>query len=89
MPQIRPITEVRNTVDLSSLCHTNREPIFITKDGHDDMVVMSMDTYQELLEGVMTDAAIEEAEAELRETGVLYDAREQLPLLRRRFFDSI
>ncbi len=84
MPQIRPITDLRNTTEISNLCHAKREPIFITKNGYGDMVVMSMDTYDALLEQAMSDAAIAESEAELAETGTLYDAREQLAVLRRK-----
>ena len=52
MPQIRPITDMRNTTEISNLCHAKREPIFITKIGYGDMVVMSLETYDELLEGI-------------------------------------
>ncbi len=45
MPQIRPITELRNTTEISELCHSLQEPIFITKNGYGDMVVMSNETY--------------------------------------------
>lgn len=84
MPQIRPITDLRNTTEISNLCHAKKEPIFITKNGYGDMVVMSMDTYDELLELAMSDAAIAEAEEELTRDGVTYDAREQLAALRRK-----
>ena len=86
MPQIRPITDLRNTTEISNLCHAKKEPIFITKNGYGDMVVMSMDTYDELLELAMSDAAIAEAEEELAGGGVTYDAREQLAALRRKHF---
>ena len=86
MPQIRPITDLRNTAEISELCHSRREPIFITKNGYGDMVVMSMDTYDELLELAETDAAIAEAEAEYKATGILYDARTELAALRRKHF---
>lgn len=85
MPQIRPITDMRNTTELSNLCHAKREPIFITKNGYGDMVVMSMETYDELLETSATDAAIAEAEAEFSQSGKLYDAREELRALRRKY----
>ena len=39
MPQIRPITDLRNTNEISNLCNAKREPIFITKNGYGDMVV--------------------------------------------------
>ena len=38
MPQIRPITELRNTNEISDLCHTRKEPVFITKNGYGDPV---------------------------------------------------
>ena len=65
MPQIRPITDLRNTTEISNLCHAEKEPIFITKNGYGDMVVMSMEAYDELLSIVETDTAILEAEQEL------------------------
>ncbi len=86
MPQIRPITDMRNTTEISNLCHAKREPIFITKNGYGDMVVMSMETYDELLETAAIDAAITEAEAELADAGKLFDAREELKALRRKYF---
>ncbi len=46
MPQIRPITDLRNTSEISELCHNKPEPIFITKNGYGDMVIMSMETYE-------------------------------------------
>ena len=49
MPQIRPITDLRNTTEISELCHNTAEPIFITKDGYGDMVVMSNETYEKIL----------------------------------------
>ena len=85
MPQIRPITDLRNTTEISNLCHAKKEPIFITKNGYGDMVVMSMDTYDELLELAMSDAAIAEAEEELAGGSVMLDAREQLAALRRKY----
>ena len=48
MPQIRPITDLRNTNEISDLCHAKQEPIFITKNGYGDLVVMSIETYEAL-----------------------------------------
>ena len=45
MPQIRPITDLRNTNEISKQCHNSNEPIFITKNGYDDLVIMSNETY--------------------------------------------
>lgn len=50
MPQIRPITDLRNTTEISELCHAKDEPVFITKNGYGDLVIMSMKTYEALTE---------------------------------------
>ncbi len=86
MPQIRPITDLRNTTEISELCHARREPLFITKNGYGDLVVMSIEAYEELIENTRTDAAISEAEKEYAADSVLLDAREALSSLRRKHF---
>jgi len=48
MPKILPIKELKNTAEISELCHDSSEPIYITKNGYGDMVIMSMETYEEL-----------------------------------------
>ncbi len=60
--------------------------MFITKNGYGDLVVMSIETYEEMLEAAATDAAIAEAEAEYAHDGKLVDAREALAALRRKHF---
>ncbi|MBQ8187502.1 MAG: type II toxin-antitoxin system Phd/YefM family antitoxin [Clostridia bacterium] len=84
MPQIRPISDLRNTTEISELCHAKKEPIFITKNGYGDLVVMSMETYEEMLETMSVDAAITEAEAEIAEGAEPLDARTALKELRRK-----
>ena len=46
MPNIRPISELRNTNEISEYCHKTNEPIFITKNGYGDLVVMSIEAYE-------------------------------------------
>ena len=46
MPSIRPIKDLRNTSEISELCHKTKQPIFITKNGCEDMVIMSNETYE-------------------------------------------
>ena len=86
MPQIRPMTDLRNTNEISELCHAKNEPIFITKNGYGDMVVMSIEAYDKLIGNNEIDAAISAAEKEYAEDGVLMDAREALSSLRRKHF---
>ena len=86
MPQIRPITDLRNTNEISDICHARREPIFITKNGYGDLVVMSIETYEAMVENAAMDTAISEAEAELEWNGQLRDAKEALASLKRKHF---
>ena len=86
MPQIRPMTDLRNTNEISELCHAKNEPIFITKNGYGDLVVMSIEAYDKLIGNNEIDAAISAAEKEYAEDGVLMDAREALASLRRKHF---
>ena len=46
MPQIIPIRDLAKTSEISSLCREAKEPVFITKNGYGDMVIMSMETYE-------------------------------------------
>ena len=86
MPQIRPITDLRNTTEISDICHAKREPIFITKNGYGDLVVMSIEAYEELIETASIDAAIGKAESEYMKTHESQDARTALASLRRKHF---
>ncbi len=49
MPTIKSSTDLRNNYnEISTFCHENREPVFITKNGQGDLAVMSMETYNTL-----------------------------------------
>jgi len=86
VPQIRPITDLRNTNEISDICHAKKEPIFITKNGYGDLVIMSIETYEAMLEERELDTAIAEAEAEYASDSQLFDARKALSTLKRRHF---
>ena len=86
MPQIRPITDLRNTNEISDICHTKNEPVFISKNGYGDLVIMSIETYEKMLEINETDMAIRESEAEYENGSEVIDAREALDSLRRKHF---
>ena len=86
MPQIRPITDLRNTTEISDICHVKREPIIITKNGYGDLVVMSIEAYEELIETASIDAAIGIAESAYMAANESHDARAALASLRRKHF---
>ena len=81
MPVIKPITELRNTNEISELCHQQQEPIFITKNGFGDLVVMSIEAYDKLMSEKIIDRAIHDAEQEVAGGAELLDAKEVSDLL--------
>ncbi|MEG2274336.1 MAG: type II toxin-antitoxin system Phd/YefM family antitoxin [Clostridia bacterium] len=46
MPEIRPMRDLRKTTEISNLCHTVTEPVFITKNGYQDLVIMSQEEFE-------------------------------------------
>ena len=81
MPHIIPIRDLKDTAAISQLRNDSKEPVFITKNGYGDMVIMSMKTYEERM--LMQDvyAKLAEAEDEIH-TGKAKDARAALEELR-------
>lgn len=76
MPTIRPIKDLRNTNKISELCHQKKEPIFITKNGYGDLVVMSIETYEREMARMELYGKLAEAEAEIRMGKPLLDAED-------------
>ena len=83
-PQIIPIKELKNTSLISDLCHSSREPIFITKNGYGDMVLMSIETYEENLNRNRIYRELEISERQV-EAGKVMDAQESLAKLRDKY----
>ena len=47
MPSIRPISDLRNNAnEISDFCRQTREPVYITRNGTGDMVVISIEEYE-------------------------------------------
>ena len=65
MPRIVPIRDLRNTSAISEMAHVLQEPIFVTKNGYSDLVIMSAELYERLVENNIIDQAIAEAEGEV------------------------
>jgi prevent-host-death family protein len=61
--QIKSSTVLRNNYgEISSLAHQSREPIYITKNGDGDIVVMSIDAFEEREKMLEHRASVLEAE---------------------------
>lgn len=58
MATVIPISElIGDPLTISRLCHSQDEPVFLTKDGHGDMVVMSIEQYEILKSQALSNIA--------------------------------
>ncbi len=84
MPQIIPIRDLKNTSEISQMCQAANEPIFITKNGYGDMVIMSMKMYEEKMFMLDVYSKLIAAEEQLAEKKVL-DGDVSLKILREKY----
>ncbi len=49
MTKIRPVSDLRNHfAEISKYVHEAFEPVYLTKNGHGDMIVMSLEYFEKL-----------------------------------------
>jgi prevent-host-death family protein len=90
MPNIRPISDLRNNAnEISEFCRTTREPVFITKNGSGDMVVMSVETYERREAKLELYAKLAEAELDAASGNPGADFKEFAGTLRRRLYGAV
>lgn len=66
MPSIRPISDLRNSAnDISDFCRQSREPVYITRNGTGDMVVMNIEEYERQMTLIDLYGKLAVAEAEI------------------------
>ena len=84
MPQIIPIKDLKNTAEISDMCHKMEEPIFVTKNGYGDMVIMSMEAYErtQLMNTVYGRLELSERDSE---EGKKKDAFQALEEMRKKY----
>ena len=83
MPAIRPSADLRNKYnEISDFCHEFPEPVFITKNGKGDLVVMSMETYDLLSGKLELYSAIEKGLEQVKE-GKVKPMKESLRKIRQ------
>lgn len=84
MPKIIPIRDLRDTTKISEMCNASNEPIFVTKNGYGDMVVMSMAAYEQELARVDMYKKIVEGKAQA-DRGELIDGETALDELKMKY----
>lgn len=86
MPIIKPISALRNkSKEISKLVHESREPVFITKNGEGDMVLMSMQEYNRLIDSTHYDKLLE-AEKDIKSGVKTIPAKKVFENLRKKHF---
>lgn len=89
MKSIRPVSDLRNSfAAISRDVHESGKPVFLTKNGTGDMVVMSMEAYESLAFDSEVYSALREAEVEADLTSTRYSPDEVLASLRSRIESS-
>ena len=86
MPTIMPIRDLRNTSEISELAHKKQEPIFITKNGYSDLVVMSAELYEKFAHINRIDQAIYEAEKEVENGAELISVDSAIERLNKKYY---
>lgn len=86
IPTIMPIRDLRNTSEISELAHKKQEPIFITKNGYSDLVVMSAELYEKFVQINRIDQAIYEAEKEVENGAELISVDSAIERLNKKYY---
>ena len=89
MPIIQPISDLRNNFsEISEKCHREGQPIFITKNGKGDLVVMSLAKYEQMEARLELYQKLGEAQFESLSGGKRYTHQEIMDRLRQKINDK-
>jgi len=78
------IKDLKNTSEISDMCHKAAEPIYVTKNGYGDMVIMSMETYESTMRQIAMYRDIEISEKQIK-AGQVKDARTALREMKAKY----
>ena len=85
MPYIRPLSDLRNKfTEISKIVHETAEPVFLTKNGYGDMVVMSIEAYEQKRFDSEIYQKLKEAEIEAKTTDTRYNHQDVVNNLKSR-----
>lgn len=86
MPIIIPIRDLRKTSEISEMAHKKQEPIFITKNGYSDLVIMSSELYEHFAQTNKIDQSIYKAELEVEEGTEPISADGEMRRLNKKYY---
>jgi len=77
MKRIRPVSDLRNNfAEISRIVHETDEPVFLTKNGYGDMVVMSIEAFEAKQFESEIFHKLKEAQIEAKSTDIRYSHEE-------------
>ena len=83
LKMIRPVSDLRNNfADISKTVHETAQPVFLTKNGYGDMVVLSMEAFEKLQFDSEIYFKLREAEREAELTDQRYSSKEVLKAMK-------
>ena len=83
MNMIRPVSDLRNNfADISRTVHETSQPVFLTKNGYGDMVVLSMEAFEQLQFESEVYFKLQAAEREAEESNTRYSGRDVLTAMK-------
>ena len=84
MPKIIPIKELKNTSNISLMVRESEEPVYVTKNGYADMVLMSAEKYDRMMYEMDIRAKLLEGERAIQR-GEVEDAFESIERISRKY----
>ena len=84
MSTIRPVSDLRNNfAEISQTVHETQQPVFLTKNGFGDMVVLSMEAYENLQFESEVYLKLKDAEREAEINSTRYSSKDVLKALKK------
>lgn len=65
LPKVMPINELKNTAQITQTCKESKVPIVITKNGYGEMVLMSVELYEQTIAKIQASIMINNSLDEL------------------------
>lgn len=83
MIRIRPVSDLRNKFpEIEKIVVNEGQPVYLTKNGYGSMVVLSLEKYSELIDGV--EIKLDEADKEAELTDIRHKHDEVFSRVRSR-----
>ena len=84
MAVIVPIKNMKDTNKFSSFCAEQNEPVYVTKNGYGDLVVMNMNYYEKVMDNLVIKNKILEGIDDYKK-GKVKDGEKSMQKLKKKY----